>query len=77
MIEVETMIDDYELFVNDLKIRFGDKFYDVIHHIEFIDDEVPFVKFITYLNEQELFDLAIYCGQQEFKRIYLNYSPNT
>lgn len=76
MIEITTMIDDYESFIQDLNLFLKGNYSKYIHFIEFIDDEVPFVRFITSLSVQEIFELSIFCGQQEMKRIYLNYSPN-
>ena len=76
MTEILTMIDDFDEFVKDLQKFLGDRYYDHIKDIEFIPDEVTFVKFYTSLNDQELFDLSVFCGKQESKRIYLNYSPN-
>lgn len=74
MTEVVTMIDDFDEFVKDLRKFLGDNYYDSIKDIEFIPDEVTFVKFYTSLSDQELFDLSIFCGKQELKRVYLNYS---
>lgn len=72
MNEICTMVNDPARFISDMKNYLGEDYKEKIFGIEFIDNEVPFVRFKTNMTCQELFDLSIYCGKEEIKRGLLN-----
>lgn len=72
MNEILTMVNYHEHFVTDSKRYLGEDFKNKIFDIEFVDDEVPFIKFKTTMTNQELYDLAVFCSKEEYRRILLN-----
>jgi hypothetical protein len=72
MNEILTMVNYHEHFVIDSMKFLGEDFKKKIFDLEFIDDEVPFVRFKTSMTNQELFDLSVFCGKEEYRRILLN-----